>query len=110
LRTTLITAGSILVVVAVLAAGCSKGTAPSGGGETKEAAMVTVVNSVCPIMNTAIDRTQVPASLVVDFEGQKVGFCCGQCPSQWQRLSEDQKRAKLAAALGNGAQPATGQE
>jgi len=41
----------------------------------------------------------VPPSLVVDFEGQKVGFCCAMCPPQWRALSDDEKRAKLAAAM-----------
>jgi len=103
-----LTAG--LVGTVLLGVGCRNAAAPAGGSGIGDAATVTVVNSKCPIMGTALDRTKVPPSLVVDFEGQKVGFCCAMCPARWRALSDDEKRAKLAAAISGSTPPAAGHE
>jgi len=103
-----LTAG--LVGTVLLGVGCRNAAAPAGGSGIGDAATVTVVNSKCPIMGTALDRTKVPPSLVQDFEGQKVGFCCAMCPPQWRALSDDQKRAKLAAAMSGSTPPVAGRE
>jgi pectinesterase len=58
-----------------------------------------VVNNVCPIMGTKIDPAKVPDSLIRDYKGQKVGFCCSDCPKDWDSLSDAQKDAKLQAVL-----------
>jgi hypothetical protein len=55
-------------------------------------------NTNCPIMGTPIQATSVPASLVRNFNGQKVAFCCPGCPATWDRLPLTDKVAKLAAA------------
>jgi hypothetical protein len=57
-----------------------------------------VVNTHCPIMGTKLDPEKVPANLTREFEGKKVGFCCGGCPAAWDALSEQEKQAKLNAA------------
>ena len=57
------------------------------------------VNVRCPIMGTAINPASVPPALVRQYKGQKVAFCCGMCPPQWDRLTPAQKDAKLKAAL-----------
>jgi len=54
-------------------------------------------NTVCPIMGSKIS-TKVPASLVREFKGQKVAFCCAGCPDQWDKLSNTQKQSKLMKA------------
>ncbi len=58
-----------------------------------------VVNDVCPIMGTKIDPTKVPDALTREYKGQKVGFCCSDCPPAWDALSDAQKDAKLRAVL-----------
>ncbi len=55
-------------------------------------------NTNCPIMGTPIQAASVPASLVRDFNRQKVAFCCPGCPTTWDRLLPADKVAKLAAA------------
>jgi len=55
-------------------------------------------NTRCPIMGSAIDAKTIAANLTRDYKGQKVGFCCGGCPVAWDKLSDEQKQAKLAAA------------
>ena len=61
------------------------------------------VNARCPIMGSPIQPDKVPAALVREYKGQKVAFCCGGCPVAWEKLSDAEKDAKLAAA---GAAPA----
>ncbi len=58
-----------------------------------------VVNAVCPIMGNKIDPAKVPDSLIREYKGQKVGFCCAGCPVAWDKLSDAEKDAKLQAAL-----------
>ena len=58
-----------------------------------------VVNVTCPIMVDSPISSDVPASLIREFQGQKVGFCCGGCPGKWDALSDSQKTAKLQPTL-----------
>lgn len=58
-----------------------------------------VVNTICPIEGGKVDPAKVPAELTREFKGQKVGFCCAMCPPQWDKLSDADKAAKLAAAM-----------
>ena len=58
------------------------------------------VNSRCPIMGTAIDAAKVPESLIREYKGGKVAFCCGGCPAAWDKLSDAEKEAKLEKARG----------
>lgn len=105
-------AGSLLVLAAVgslsLAVGCSmgchhheEGTSATTGHADHQgtAATVAVVNSKCPIMGGKIDPAKVPADLTREYKGQKVGFCCAGCPATWDKLTDAEKDAKLAAAM-----------
>lgn len=57
-------------------------------------------NVTCPMMGSPIDPKNVSPELVRVFEGKRVAFCCGGCPTAWDKLSEAQKRAKLREASG----------
>jgi hypothetical protein len=110
------------VLAAVLLVGCggspsqpaaspSQPSTPTGTSQTPTpppADTVQVVNSICPIMGNPIDKDRVPADLAVDFHGQKVGFCCGGCPGQWNALTDAQKQEKLQAAMATPAPPPAG--
>jgi uncharacterized ParB-like nuclease family protein len=63
------------------------------------------VNTKCPIMGGKVDPAKTPAELTRQFQGQTVGFCCGGCPAAWDRLSDDQKAAKLAKLAPNADAP-----
>ncbi len=52
-------------------------------------------NAVCPIMGAKINPANVPASLIREFKGQPVAFCCAGCPDRWDKLSNVQKRDLL---------------
>ena len=58
------------------------------------------VNALCPIMGTPIEGMNVPLGLTRSFEGQRVAFCCPNCPGAWDRLPYTEKAAKLTAAIG----------
>ncbi len=82
------------VLVAGLTA-CSE--KQKAGGEA--AKTVACVNSTCPMMGNPIDPAKVPVSLTREFYGQKVGFCCGDCLPAWDKLTDNQKAAKLAPVM-----------
>jgi len=82
--------------------GCEKSKTPAVPSDTvpaaTAAAAVTYANVTCPIMSTKIEPAKVIDGLVRDFKGQKVAFCCKGCPGQWDKLSDEEKVTKLAAA------------
>ena len=90
----------LLAVCGMWAMGCDKSEEPASPIGTVPAvvAAVTYANATCPIMGSKIDPANVTDSLVRDFKGRKVAFCCGSCPGQWDKLSDEDKVAKLAAA------------
>jgi|GEM_PF-1394961 len=58
-----------------------------------------IVNSCCPIEGTKLDADKVSAEMTCEFKGQKVGFCCSGCPAAWDKLSDEEKEAKLKEAI-----------
>jgi hypothetical protein len=56
-----------------------------------------LANSRCPIMGSAINPDSVTANLTRDYKDQKIGFCCGGCPSAWDKLTDAEKQAKLSS-------------
>ena len=54
-------------------------------------------NNRCPIMGSPINTKKVTKSLTRDYKGQKVAFCCGGCPSVWDKLTDVEKESKLVA-------------
>jgi hypothetical protein len=56
-------------------------------------------NDRCPISGLAIDPAKVTDSLVREYKGQRVAFCCGSCPAAWDKLTDAQKDAKLQAVV-----------
>jgi len=65
----------------------------------KPAASKKVVNTVCPVMGGKVDPNKIDPKLVVTHKGQKIGFCCGGCIPNWNKLSDAEKDKKLTAAL-----------
>lgn len=57
-----------------------------------------VVNARCPMMGNKINPATVPDNLTRMYNDQKVGFCCAECPMAWDKLSDEDKGAKLAGA------------
>jgi len=55
-------------------------------------------NRRCPIMGSNIVPEKVTANLVGHFKGGKVAFCCGMCPSRWDKPGDERKQANLEKA------------
>lgn len=64
--------------------------------QSESAAQQKVCNTRCPIMGLPIDPAKVPENLTRMYNGKKVGFCCPMCPAKWDKLSDQEKQAKLA--------------
>ncbi|MCY2930375.1 MAG: hypothetical protein NTV86_12915 [Planctomycetota bacterium] len=79
------------------------GCCPAGDkAPATQPAAAGTVNDRCPIMGGKIDPAAVPANLTREFNGEKVGFCCGGCPAAWDKLPDAQKEAKLSKVkIGN---------
>jgi len=90
---------AVLPVAAVLAlAGCKSdcGSCSVGGGDAQAAGFV---NANCPIAGNAIDVNLE----AVDFDGNKIGFCCPGCKDGWNEMADADKEGFVAKALaGNG--------
>jgi hypothetical protein len=54
-------------------------------------------NTKCPIMLIPVSEPVRP-ELTRMFKGSMVGFCCASCLTQWDKLSDAEKEAKLKAA------------
>jgi hypothetical protein len=48
-------------------------------------------------MGSPINPDNVAKNLIRDYKGQKVAFCCGGCPSVWDKLTDVEKESKLVA-------------
>jgi len=70
-----------------------------GGRQERERQAAKIVNSKCPITSAKLDPAKEPDSLIREYKGQKVGFCCDSCPPEWDKLTDAQKDAKLKAAM-----------
>lgn len=81
------TAKSLVLVGVIFAAlaGCASGS--------KSTVSASAINAKCPMSGKPVDGTHT-----VSYKDQTVGFCCGMCPSNWAKLSDAEKDAKLASA------------
>jgi radical SAM protein with 4Fe4S-binding SPASM domain len=62
------------------------------------------VNDRCPIMTSSkIDPAKTTPNLVREYKGMKVAFCCSACVDMWDKLTDAEKDAKLAAVMRPGA-------
>lgn len=101
---------TLLGIAAILSVGCqatSKDTTqapPSSAGTLAGPSAATpdsdgrvrVVNAFCPIMDEhPVARGKDPyltlSENVREYRGRKIGFCCEDCPPQWDALTEAQK-------------------
>jgi hypothetical protein len=57
------------------------------------------VNNKCPISGKEIDMMNRPKDCTRIYKGMKVGFCCTNCPLEWDKLTDTEKDAKLKAVM-----------
>ncbi len=100
--------GMLAVAVGVLACagGCaSRGSDSASGSATKDTlprkadGSITAVNAMCPAMPEHPVKKKLDESVVRMYKGKVVGFCCSDCPEQWDAMSEADRDKALAAAM-----------
>jgi hypothetical protein len=100
---------SIVLAFALVIAGCGSKTAVTDenapvvdeANSINSVTTVSFANEKCPIMGGKPDP-----ELVVQWDGKTIGFCCDGCPQKWEKLSDEEKAAKLAAVAHDPAAPA----
>ena len=93
-------AGIIVTIASAFVAGChERGSSTSQGDESTAAKKVAVVNTTCPIMGSKLSPDGVVPQLTRQFQDKTVGFCCSDCLETWDKLTDEQKAAKLAAVM-----------
>lgn len=60
---------------------------PAGGAE--------LMNTHCIFMQDE----EVDPTVTVDFDGNKIGFCCDSCANKFVKMDDDKKREKIGAAM-----------
>ncbi len=94
---------SAAAVVAGMLAGCQSGSNAADESmclERKPGTIVTV-NEYCAV----VPADPVDPTVVAEWKGQKVGFCCKGCLPKWEKMSEAEKDAALAGAVAKGKIP-----
>ena len=69
--------------------------------EPAPAGAAKVINTACPISGKAIDPAAVPAGLVREFGGKKIGFCCAGCAPKWVALADAKKTEIITKLAGS---------
>jgi len=104
-------AGSLVMLFAVAGAGCQQsskketgtlGAAPIATAGATDG-RVNVVNAFCAVMDehpVGTDKAPYMAlpENVRTYRGKKVGFCCDDCPAQWDAMTDADRDASLARA------------
>ena len=88
-----------VVAVATLALLWLGGCGPSKTGDMAvgNSPAGQTANLVCPMTGKVVAVGTAGATRT--FDGKVVGFCCTNCPAEWDKLSEADKKAKLSAAM-----------
>lgn len=97
----------MLCVCAGLSACKSQGgSADSGGASATKSAItrnadgsIVAVNAMCPAMPEHPVKKKLDESVVRVYKGKVVGFCCSDCPEQWDAMSDADRDKALAAAM-----------
>ena len=71
----------------------------SGGAKMMAASPAGTVNKYCVINPNDEVAADSPTA---EWKGQKVGFCCKGCLPDWDKKTEAEKDAALAAAIAKG--------
>jgi len=84
---------SFLLAAGVLGlVGCASST-PAANSSANSGAAPGMINSSCPYSSHAVD-----GKTTADYNGQKVGFCCGDCKAKFEK-SDAKAQADLVAKV-----------
>ncbi len=107
MRTSLKLATALLAGTVMLM-GCSGESEEhsAGDGHDHGDTAMAAVNSMCPMSGEA--NGDDPTT--VDFNGKQVAFCCDDCISDWNNLTDIEKTAKMASLPAEAAEHMDGDE
>ena len=57
-----------------------------------------ILNTKCPLMGDKIKLAKLTSKTVRPYKGKYVAFCCSDCGSDWDKLSDGEKEAKVPNA------------
>ncbi len=81
---------ALVCVLLLCVAGCSE------VGPGTPAAASEIINTHCPVMGGEID-----GETFVEWNGNKVGFCCPPCIDDWKDMADAERTEKLDQAAAN---------
>lgn len=100
---------SLAAPAALMLAGCARSEPAAGGagdapmGASVAAASdgkVAVANDFCPVMDEhPVKGGRATPELTRRYKGHTLGFCCDDCPEQWDAMDAAEKDAQLAKVL-----------
>jgi len=75
---------AILLLIGLVAlTGCKKKTEPAASRETEEVAADITRQTICPVMEGAINK-----NIFTEYKGKKVYFCCPGCKEKFEKEPE----------------------
>jgi hypothetical protein len=91
---------AVLFAAALVLAACQ--SAPVADDDSmcqkRKPGTIVTVNEYCVM----VPVDPVDPSIVIEWNGQKVGLCCKGCIPKWEKLSETDRAAALRAAIAKG--------
>lgn len=63
------------------------------------AGFTATINQYCPVMQKMKLGETTMVEHTAQFEGKTIGFCCEDCTAAWDAMSNDERRARVAAVL-----------
>lgn len=87
---------SFAVVIGALVLGGCANKDKMDGDMSETRPMETSMNMTCPMM----DDHDADPEVTVTYKGKKVAFCCEKCIGGWEKLSDEERDARLASAYG----------
>ena len=79
---TMLLLASFLLVGLIVLDGCKK-SEPAAPPESEEVASAAIEQTVCPVMEGAINK-----AIFTEYEGKKVYFCCAGCKEKFEKEPE----------------------
>jgi hypothetical protein len=79
---------TLFASVALLSFGACSSTA------AKTSTSATMANTTCPVSNEALGKD----ACTTTYDGKTVGFCCKNCMTKFNGMSDAEKKAKVTAA------------
>ncbi|MBI5435348.1 MAG: hypothetical protein HZA52_21115 [Planctomycetes bacterium] len=89
---------ALLLALGLFVAACQSAPENESMCLKRKPGTIVTVNQYCAM----VLADPVDPNVVVEWKGQKVGLCCEGCIPKWEKLTDTEKDAALAAAVAKG--------